>query len=89
MEYLQRLLGPPFIYKFDSLVQLLPLVLEGELPVDDDVDLPGAGLHGHLDLLQPGVQAVLATGEPRGHRSHWHILRLVPGEVVIFKAPTV
>lgn len=82
MEYLQRL-GPPFVYEFDSLVQLLPLVLEGELPVDHDVDLPGAGLHGHPDLLQPGVQAVLTTGEPRGHRSHWHILRLVSGEVVI------
>ena len=83
MEYLQSP-GPPFfVYKFDSLVQLLPLVLEGQLPVDDDVNLPGAGLHGHPDLLQPGVQAVLTTGEPRGHRRHWHILRLVPDLMII------
>ena len=30
---------------FDSLVELLPLVLQGQLPVDHDVDLPGGHRH--------------------------------------------
>ena len=99
----------------DSLVELLPLVLQGQLPVDHDVDLPGGhrhtfttsrdsaeravqiqsfiiqdscrsvimpgpGRHGQLDLLQPGVEAVLAAGEPGGHGRHGDLLRLVPGE---------
>ena len=29
----------------DSLVELLPLVLQGQLPVDHDVDLPGGHRH--------------------------------------------
>ena len=36
-------------------------MLEGELPVDDDVDLPGPVLHGQPDLLQPGGQGHLAA----------------------------
>ena len=79
MEYLQSPSLPLFINLIDSLVQLLPLVLEGQLPVDHDIDLPGPGLHGHPDLLQPRVEAVLTTWESGGHRSYRDVLRLVPG----------
>ena len=42
--------------------------------------MPGSGRHGQLDLLQPGVEAVLAAGEPGGHRRHGDLLGLVPGQ---------
>ena len=42
--------------------------------------MPGPGRHGQLDLLQPGVEAVLAAGEPGGHRRHGDLLGLVPGQ---------
>ena len=71
-----------YVTGLDLLIQLLPLVLKGQLPIDDDVDLPGPGLHSHLDLLQPGVEAVLTTGEPRGHCSYWDMISLVPEALV-------
>ena len=79
MEYLQSPSLPLFINLIDSLVQLLPLVLEGQLPVDHDIDLPGPGLYGHPDFLQPRVKAVLTTWESGGYRSYRDVLRLVPG----------
>ena len=42
--------------------------------------MPGPGRHGQLDLLQPGVEAVLAAGEPGGHGRHGDLLGLVPGQ---------
>merc|ERR1719278_335830 len=51
-------------------VKLLPLVLQCELPVDDDVYLGGPSTDGQSDLLQSGAQWELTAGEPGGHRSH-------------------
>ena len=62
----------------DLLVQLLPLVLQGQLSVDDDVYFPGPGLHGGSDLLQSGGQCVLTAGEACGHRGNWNVLSLIP-----------
>ena len=62
-------------------IQLLPLVLQGELPVDDDVYLCGPGTDGQPDLLQPGTEGELTAGEPGGHRSHGDLLRLVPAGI--------
>ena len=66
---------------FCLLVKLLPLVLQSELPVDDDVDLLGPGTDGQPDLLQPGTEGELTAGEPGGHRSHGDLLRLVPAGI--------
>lgn len=44
-----------------------PLSGDGERPVDDDVDLRGAGRHRQADLLQPGLQRCLACWETGGH----------------------
>ena len=62
-------------------IQLPPLVLQGELPVDDDVYLGRPGPDGQPDLLQPGAERELAAGEAGGHRGHGDLLGLVPAVV--------
>ena len=62
-------------------VKLLPLVLQCELPVDDDVYLGRPGPDGQPDLLQPGAEGELAAGEAGGHRGHGDLLGLVPAVV--------
>ena len=43
---MQYTVTPSFqVVVVDSLVELLPLVLQGQLPVDHDVDLPGCHRH--------------------------------------------
>ncbi len=54
-------------------------MLEGESPVDDDVDLRSAGFDGPTDFFNPSLQRVLAAGKPRGHGGDGHqVIGLVP-----------